>query len=153
MVHSRMIDFDRDRPAPKLIPIDKPGENQYLVYRQFGVVPNDIVCLHDYLAIVIANSLRTLIAHTHLAHDDEALERVACYLEFASIDVHEPIYENVDWSNDREFVFGDPDWLSFEGRPGFEEYAQKTDIAEYWQQEYARQALVWLSENWFGLWD
>jgi hypothetical protein len=66
------------------------------------------------------------------------------------------LHANIDWSEDDEnlpLVDENNRWISPQGQPGFDEYYAKSQQIDYWRQLYMREALDWLKEHWFELWD
>lgn len=146
-----MVDLNPEEREPaKLIALDEAGKE---VARPFGVTIADTYNLDTYLAIVIANSLRLLAATTNTARDLSELELIAGKLEFYGNEPESAVRDNIDFSKDVGRDLEDPNWLSFHGAPGFEEYCHKSQIVDKIQQVYIREALDWLKDNWSSLWD
>jgi hypothetical protein len=121
--------------------------------RPYGVAERDTFNFDSYLAKVIANGLRMLVAYGHTEIDEEEYERIASKLEFYAMDTDSVIHEHLDWDNDRPGMIGEKDWLSTQGRPAFAEYCDKSAQVNDWKNVYIDEALVWLRNHWGELWD
>jgi len=133
---------------------------------KYGIARADIICLHDYFGLVLANGLRLLAEYQHGWPGTEEfptpeswetkLIEIAEKLEQAStvdkqIDI---MFGEIDWSLDAPVGLEEEDWLekSTSG-PAFKEYSRRTDEINKLARENAKEALEWLSKYWHALWD
>lgn len=150
MVDSHAIDLNSERKKPRLIYLGN-------VPRPYGINESDTWGMDHYMAAVLANGLRMLVAYGNAVRDVDEYERIASLLEFYSEDYGKALSENIDWSNDPDDTFDDLiEWLNAEDRskwPGMNEYCEKSSIIDEIKEVYIREALDWLRDHWGELWD
>lgn len=133
---------------------------------KYGIAQADIICLHDYLGLVIANGLRLLAEYEHGWPGTEEfptpeiweakLIEIAEKLEQASttdrqVDI---MYGEIDWNLDEPVGLEEDDWLekSTSG-PAFREYSRRTDEINELARKNLTEAMDWLGKYWWALWD
>lgn len=133
---------------------------------KYGIAQADIICLHDYLGLVIANGLRLLVEYEHGWPGTEEFPKIELWeaklieiaekLEQASttgnqIDI---MFGEIDWSLDEPVGLEDDDWLekSTSG-PAFKEYSRRSDEIHHLGVKNSKEALEWLAKYWYALWD
>jgi len=133
---------------------------------KYGIAKADIICLHDYLGVVIANGLRMLAEYEHgwpgteefpTPEDwEESLINVAEKLEQASTRDEQiaKMHDEIDWEEGELDIPEDfNEWLNGPKTPAWEEYSRRSDEIETTAEKNAKEALEWLSKYWFALWD
>ena len=133
---------------------------------QYGIAKADIISLHDYLGIVIANGLRMLAEYEHGWPGTEEfptaeiwenkLREIADKLEQASSRDEQisKMHDEIDWKEEDHFPAEDINkWLNEPKSPAWKEYSRRSDEIETTAENNAKEALEWLSKYWFALWD
>lgn len=137
-----------------------------------GVARSDTWSFHDYAGIVLANGLRILAEDSHgwpgteeyptFESWTEKLNEIADKLEQASTTDKQidKMFNEIEWGEedfkpagleDME-VFSD--WLEKEtSTPAFKEYSRRTDVIRNLSEKNLKEALEWLTVNWWALWD
>jgi len=136
---------------------------------KYGIAQADIICLHDYLGLILANGLRLLAEYEHGWPGTEEfptpesweakLIEIAEKLEQASttdkqIDI---MYNEIEWSEEDLKPAGledFSDWMNRETRtPAFQEYSRRTEEINASADKNLKEAMEWLAEYWWSLWD
>lgn len=133
------------------VDLDKtPRAPERLIYvgnypRPYGINEQDTWNMRSYVAAVLANGLRMIMAYGHHVIDESAYDRIAGLLEFYATDHGDVLYEHIDWSRDNLDLW--------EGQPGFDEYFEKSVLMDTIKEDYIEESLAWLAEHWGELWD
>lgn len=135
---------------------------------KYGISQADIICLSDYLGIVLVNGLRLLAEYEHgwpgteefptSAIWENKLLEIADKLEQActadkQIDI---MYGEIDWSEEDLKPAGleDENWLEKStSTPAFKEYSRRTDEIRKLAEKNLKEAMEWITKNWWSLWD
>lgn len=134
---------------------------------KYGISQADIICLSDYLGTVLVNGLRLLAEYEHGWPGTEEfptpeiwenkLLEIADKLEQAcTTDKQiEIVYGEIDWSNDEPAgLEEDEDWLEKStSTPAFKEYSRRTDEIQNLAEKNLKEAMEWITKNWWSLWD
>lgn len=133
---------------------------------KYGIAQADIICLHNYLGLVIANGLRLLVEYEHGWPGTEEFPTIEIW-EAKLIEIAEKLEQSsttdeqvnimfgeIDWDLDEPVGLEEDDWLekSTSG-PAFKEYSRRSDEIHKLALENSKEALEWLSKYWFALWD
>ena len=145
------IDLNKKRQTPKLIYLGSEP-------RPYGINEQDTWGMNHYVAAVLANGLRMLVAYGNAVRDDDTYELMAAKLEFYATDAGGIIGQHIDWSQDPQFDdVGEGIEAYLRGNkedwPAQTEYNEKVLLAEEVQRQYAREAMEWVTENFGELWD
>ena len=131
-----------------------------------GIAQADIICLHDYLGLVIANGLRLLAEYEHGWPGTEEFPTIEIW-EAKLIDIAEKLeqasttdrqvdrmFHEIDWPTEEPAGLEDENWLEKKtNTPSFKEYSRRSDEIHKLSQENLKEAMEWLGKYWFALWD